>query len=74
MTTQHFNSHVGPRARALNAIRSVHCAPPAYKPAQNVKGEIACTKCKAPLKFTVPASNGSTTGRCSTAGCLDWRE
>ena len=74
MTTALFNAHVGPRSRALNVIKTQHCAPPAYRPDSDVKGQIACTKCKAPLKFTVLASNGSTTGRCSTAGCLTWRE
>lgn len=74
MTTAIFNAHVGPRARALNAIKQAHCAPPAYRPAHDVRGTTPCPKCKATIRFTVLASDGRTTGRCSTAGCLEWRE
>lgn len=74
MTTATFNAHVGPRARALNAIKVQHCAPPAYKPQGDVTGKIPCTKCTGTIKYTVRASDGCTTGRCSTAGCLNWSE
>lgn len=74
MTRATFNAHVGPRAQALNAIKVQHCAPPAFKPAQDVRGNIECPKCKGTIKFTVRASDGGTAGRCSTAGCLNWRE
>lgn len=74
MTSASFNAMVGPRARALNAIKVQHCAPPAYKPAQDVRGQTPCTKCKGTVKFTVLASDGRTTGRCSSSGCLNWSE
>lgn len=74
MTTPTFNAHVGPRARALNAIKVQHCAPPAYRPNADVKGHTECPKCKGTIKFTVRASDGGTTGKCSTAGCLNWSE
>lgn len=74
MTREAFANMVGPRARALDAIKSKHCAPPAYKPLADTQGHIECPKCRKPLKFTVLASNGNTTGRCATAGCLTWRE
>jgi hypothetical protein len=74
LTTALWNSQVGPRARALDAIKSKHCAPPTYEPAADTKGHIECPKCRKSLKFTVLASNGCTTGRCATAGCLAWRE
>jgi hypothetical protein len=73
VTTKRFNEHAGAYAQALNAIKSVHCQPPAYAPPAEVKGHIPCTKCKERLNFTVFAS-GSTTGRCTTTGCLNWRE
>jgi hypothetical protein len=63
----------GATARALDAIKSVHCQPPAYAPPAPVKGEIPCTRCKQRLKFTVLAS-GKSTGRCTTRGCLNWNE
>jgi hypothetical protein len=74
MTTARFNAQAGPTARALDVIKTQHCAPPAFKPVADVKGEIACTKCRRPLRFTVLASSGRTTGRCSTLGCLNWSE
>lgn len=74
MTTASWNAQAGPCARALNVIKTQYCAPPAYKPEADVKGQIACTKCKGRLKFTVLASSGLTTGRCSSAGCLKWSE
>lgn len=74
MTTSTFRAHVGPRALALNTIKVEHCAPPTYKPAQDVRGQIPCPACRGSLKFTVAASDGSSTGRCTTTGCLNWRE
>lgn len=74
MTTATFNAHVGPRARALNVIKRRHCAPPAYKPEGDVRGQMACTRCNGTIKFTVLASDGRTTGKCSTTGCLTWSE
>lgn len=74
MTTTTFRAHAGPRALALNAIKVEHCAPPAYKPAQDVRGQIPCPMCRGNLKYSVAASDGSSTGRCTTTGCLNWRE
>lgn len=74
MTTAAFMSHAGPRAQALNTIKTEHCAPPEFKPAQDVRGQMPCPKCKSTLKFTVLASNGSSAGRCTTRGCLNWME
>lgn len=74
MTTAAFMSHAGPRSQAMNTIKVEYCAPPAYKPAQDVRGFIPCPKCRGTLNFTVLASNGATTGRCTTAGCLHWME
>lgn len=75
MTTARFNRLAGPQALALNAIKSVYCKPPTFKPAAPVAGTNPCTRkgCAGTIKFTVRASGG-TSGRCSTAGCLDWRE
>lgn len=74
MTTPAWNAHVGPRARALNVIKQQHCDAQGIGPAAPVSGAIACTKCKGKIKFTVQARSGLTTGRCSTAGCLTWKE
>ncbi len=76
MTTEAFNRTAGPIARALYAVKSVHCAPPAFKPEADVQDTTPCTckDCKGTIKFTVRASDGRTTGRCSSSGCLNWRE
>lgn len=76
MTTPYFNRTAGPQALALNAVKSVHCQPPAYKPAVDIKSTTPCTvkACKGTIRYTVRASDGGTSGRCSSSGCLDWRE
>lgn len=76
MTTVNFNRTAGPIARALNSVKSVHCAPPAYRPAHDVKGTTPCTMkaCGGTIKYTVRASDGCSTGKCSTRGCLSWSE
>lgn len=74
MTTAQFRTHASPCAQALNTIKTQHCAPPEFKPAQDVRGSISCPRCKRTLKFTVLASNGSSAGRCTTHGCLNWME
>jgi len=74
MTTAAFNRTAGPIARALNAIKSMHCAPPTYKPLENVSSTTPCPLCKGTINYTVRASDGGSTGRCSTARCLSWSE
>lgn len=75
MTTTLFNAHVGPRARALGVIKTAHCDAQGYGPAAPVSGSIPCPKCKGTIKFNVQAGGvGLTSGQCSTAGCLTWRE
>lgn len=73
MTTARFNTLAGPTARAMAAVKGVHCPPPEYRPVQAVAGSIACPKCGGSLKFTV-APSGISTGRCNSAGCVRWTE
>ncbi len=61
----------GATAQALYVIRTVHC--PEFRPAKPVTGQITCTACNQRLNFTV-FTNGATTGRCTTSGCLKWSE
>lgn len=76
MTTTRFNQMASPQALALNAIKTVHCQPPAYKPTKDSSGSTPCTfkGCRGMIKFKVRASDGGTSGRCSSAGCLTWTE
>ncbi|MEO8391168.1 hypothetical protein [Polaromonas sp.] len=75
MTTAAFNRTAGPIARALNAVKSVHCAPPTYKPVHDVTSTTPCPLCKGTIHYTVRASDGLSTGRCRTSrGCLSWSE
>lgn len=40
-----------------------------------VHGSLPCTLCPAgTVHYTVRASDGACDGRCTTAGCLNWRE
>lgn len=65
----------GATARALNAIKPRHCPPPAYKPEETIRGTLPCTLCPdGTVHYTVRASDGACDGRCTTAGCLNWRE
>jgi hypothetical protein len=76
VTTAAFNRMAGPVARALNAVKSAHCQPPSYKPHQNMAGTTPCTMkaCGGTIRYTVRASDGGSAGRCSSSGCLEWRE
>jgi hypothetical protein len=74
MTTSNFRALASHHAQALNTIKTEHCAPPGFKPAQDVRGSIPCPKCRGTLKFSVLASNGASAGRCTTTGCLNWME
>lgn len=65
----------GAIARALNQIKPVYCPPPAYRPPETVRGTMSCTLCPdGTVHYTVRASDGACDGRCTTAGCLNWRE
>ncbi len=73
MTTPRFNTMAGPTARAMAAVKGEHCQPPTYRPAQAVSGSMPCPRCGGSLKFTV-APSGTSTGRCTSAGCVRWVE
>ncbi|WP_431276217.1 hypothetical protein ACQ858_08180 [Variovorax ureilyticus] len=69
MTTAHFSALVGPTARAMAEVRKLHPKPPAAP----VRAAIRCPRCQGRLLFTVSPA-GSTTGRCSSTGCIQWRD
>ena len=71
MTTQAFADRMGSIAQALNAVKTQHCAPPTYGPAEPVQAHMACPRCGSRLNYTV-ATSGMTNGRCVAAGCLSW--
>lgn len=71
MTTQAFVALMGPTIKALAAVKTQHCAPPAYRPAAPVEAHMECPRCKSRLNYTV-ATTGLTSGRCVAAGCLKW--
>lgn len=73
MTTQHFSAMASATARAMAAVRTEHCPAPDYRPAAPVRASMPCTKCGGVLKFNVSA-DGRTSGRCSSAGCITWRD
>jgi hypothetical protein len=70
MTTARFNSMAGPTAQAMAAVHALHPKPPE----QLVRASIRCTRCRGLLTYSVSPIGGRTTGRCSSAGCLNWSE
>lgn len=74
MTTPGFIGISSAIARAQAAIRQQHCPPPGYYPAQHVKASMRCVRCKGLLTYTVSPIGARTTGRCSSAGCIEWRD
>ena len=71
MTTAAFSANLKPRLKALTAVKREHCAPPTYKPAQDIRGKMVCPKCGGTLTFFVRAVNGLSSGSCSST-CM-WR-
>lgn len=71
MTTQRFSRLVGPTVRAISAVRSRHCQPPTYRPAEATTGSMPCTACGSSLHYSVTA-NGQTSGRCVAVACIRW--
>ena len=73
MTTPAFNAIVGPRARAIDAIKTRHNDKAGYGPAAPAVGSVRCPKCKGTIKYTVEAGGtGLCSGTCSTTHCLKW--
>lgn len=71
MTTAAFSALSGPTARAVAAVRELHCPEPTFKPTGPVSGHIACPRCGSRVNFTV-AADGYTSGRCVAAACIRW--
>ncbi len=74
MTRPSFGAFSSAVARAQAAVRSQHCQPPLFRPAQTKQGTIRCTKCGGNLTYTASAIDGRTTGRCSSVGCVNWSD
>lgn len=73
MTTERFRRLSSATAQAMAAVKSEHCAPPTYRPAQPVNSSMKCRQCGGTLRFTVAAS-GASTGRCNSINCVRWSE
>lgn len=67
VTTQAFYDRISATARAMAAVQQHR------KPGQDVTGRIPCTKCGAPLRFTV-LMNGLSRGHCVAGNCLRWNQ
>lgn len=74
MTTKHFAALASATARAMAAVRTEHCPAPDFRPAADVRASMACPKCKGRLTYSASAIDGRTTGQCSSAGCITWRD
>ena len=74
MTTRAYNLLQPFRRAALVAVKTEHCRPPTYKPAQDVKGEMKCPRCSSRLTYYVPAATGFSNGQCVARCGVEWRE
>lgn len=72
MTTANFLRLQPMIGAALAIVKNTHCAPPAFKPDVDVASSITCPACKSHLPYTVSASNGLTSGRCTAACGVKW--
>lgn len=74
MTTAQFTALRPKIQAALVHVKTKYCAPPAFKPAADVKASMACPKCGSSLTYTVAASSGASSGNC-VAGCgVKWSD
>lgn len=71
MTTAAFRTLAKPTMQALAEVKRMHCAPPSYKPAEQVTGHMQCPRCRSRINFTV-LTTGATSGRCVALGCISW--
>lgn len=71
MTTAAFTKLMGPTIKALNTVKTKHCAPPNYAPPEPVASHMDCPRCGSRVNFTV-STTGSSSGRCVAAGCIKW--
>jgi len=74
MTREHTSALLGATARAMAEGRNLHCPAPAYRPAAAVRASTRYPKCCGLLTYTASSIDGRTTGRCSSAGCINWSE
>lgn len=72
MTTPGFIALSRAVARTKDQIYRTHCAATAGVPPVAVRASMRCLRCRGLLSYTVSAIDGRTTGRCSSAGCLNW--
>ena len=72
MTTPGFIAMSSAVARTKDQIYRTHCAATGGVPAAPVRTSMRCVRCKGVFNYTVSAIDGRTTGRCSSAGCLQW--
>ncbi|MDP9992029.1 hypothetical protein J2W28_001057 [Variovorax boronicumulans] len=74
MTTPGFGAISSAVARAMSEVRSQHCKPPTYRPAETQRGSIRCPKCGGLVTYTASAIDGRTSGHCSSSGCIKWTD
>lgn len=74
MTRQHTSALYSAIALAKNEIFRAHCKTPAMRPATTVSASMRCMRCKGLLTYGISALDGRTHGRCSSIGCLSWRD
>jgi len=74
MTTPGFGAFSSAVARAKADIFRRHFDPATLRPAETVKASMQCVRCGGLLTYTASAVDGRMTGRCSSAGCIQWKD
>jgi hypothetical protein len=74
MTTPGFGAFSSAVAQTKAAIFRQHFDQKTLRPADTVKASMRCIRCGGLLTYTASATDGRMTGRCSTAGCLEWSD
>jgi len=57
---------------AIDEIKRANGLTGRGKPKKDIRGTIACPKCKCKLAYTVSSYNGHICGNCETNECLGW--
>ena len=74
MTTPGFGAFSSAVAKAKTEIFRRHFDPTTLRPTESVKASMRCIRCGGLFTYTASAVDGRMSGRCSSAGCINWTD
>lgn len=74
MTTPGFGAFSSAVARAKTEIFRRHFDTATLRPAESVKASMRCLRCGGLLTYEASAIDGRMSGRCSSSGCIKWKD